>query len=264
MRCSFWLSGSIFCFILVNLTFLVYADVDGDTVAIWLFDEGSGNVARDSSGNGHDGTLVGDPGWVDTQNGKGLDFGGNAANYVEVPDADDLDLDEWTVEGWFLVRSVVGGWDCAFAKETADPVNRNYALHIQGGGLGIIHGSISVDNAFGHATFGVTNVADSNWHYLAVTYDGDKCTLYIDGAEDFGRSAGGDNGVIGGPPDHNDGFISIGANAITEYAFDGVIDMIRLSSRARTQAEIEQAMEGITAVSPGAKLATTWSGIKQQ
>jgi hypothetical protein len=264
MRSSFWLLGSVFCVLLVSSPFLTYAAVDGDTVAIWLFDEGSGNTVRDASGNGHDGTFVGAPGWVDTRSSKGLDFGGDAANYVEVPHADDLNLDEWTIEGWFLVRSIVGGWDCAFAKETTDPVVRNYAFHIQGGGLGIMHGSISVDNAFGHATFGATSIADSQWHYLAVTYDGSKCTLYIDGVEDFGRSAGGENGVIGGPPDHYDGFLSIGANAIAGYAFDGVIDEVRLSSRARTQAEIEEAMEEFAAVSPDGKLSATWASIKQQ
>ena len=36
-----------------------------DLVAHWKFDEGSGIMALDSSGNGNDGTLEGDPQWVE-------------------------------------------------------------------------------------------------------------------------------------------------------------------------------------------------------
>ena len=38
---------------------------DPGLVGWWKFDEGSGTVAADSSGNGMDGTLVSDPVWRD-------------------------------------------------------------------------------------------------------------------------------------------------------------------------------------------------------
>ena len=34
-----------------------------EALAIWLFDEGEGDVCADFSGNGHDGTLTGDAEW---------------------------------------------------------------------------------------------------------------------------------------------------------------------------------------------------------
>ena len=139
MRRIFWLSIVIFWVILTILPLSAYAAVDKDTVAVWLFDEGAGDTVRDFSGNGHDGKLMGDPKWTGAEHGKGLDFEGDIANYVEVPHSDDLNLEQWTIEGWFLVRSVIGGWDCPFAKETADPIVRNYALHLEGG-TGILHG----------------------------------------------------------------------------------------------------------------------------
>ena len=36
---------------------------DPGLVGWWKFDEGSGTIAADSSGNGMDGTLVSDPAW---------------------------------------------------------------------------------------------------------------------------------------------------------------------------------------------------------
>ncbi|MCD6505613.1 hypothetical protein J7M22_03210 [Candidatus Poribacteria bacterium] len=45
-------------------------------VGAWLFDEGSGTVAKDSSGNGNDGTIKGGAKWVDGKFGKALEFNG--------------------------------------------------------------------------------------------------------------------------------------------------------------------------------------------
>ena len=55
-----------------NLTYLVsfvlvlvlISNVSAGLVAHWQFDEGSGTTTVDSSGNGHDGTLLGDIGIV--------------------------------------------------------------------------------------------------------------------------------------------------------------------------------------------------------
>jgi len=45
---------------------------DPDLVGYWKFDETSGNIAFDSSGNGNDGTLNGDPQWAAGQLGGAL------------------------------------------------------------------------------------------------------------------------------------------------------------------------------------------------
>ena len=37
---------------------------DADLLGWWKLDDGTGTIAIDSSGNGHDGTFVGDPEWV--------------------------------------------------------------------------------------------------------------------------------------------------------------------------------------------------------
>ncbi len=61
------------------------AAIDPDNVVgVWLFDEGSGEVATDASENGLDGTLHGNPKWVNGKFGKALELDGSAA-YVEVP-----------------------------------------------------------------------------------------------------------------------------------------------------------------------------------
>ncbi len=64
-------SGLIVCFCLISL---VNASDEG-LVAYYSFDEGSGNVLHDLSGNENDGTIYGAK-WVDGKYGKALEFDG--------------------------------------------------------------------------------------------------------------------------------------------------------------------------------------------
>ena len=59
-------------------------NTSADLVGHWGFDEGSGSVAHDTSGNGHDGTFEGNPQWVAGYFGGALEFDGDSR--VEVPD----------------------------------------------------------------------------------------------------------------------------------------------------------------------------------
>ncbi len=62
----------------------VSADAKEGLVGWWSFDEGTGTVAIDSSGNGHDGTLVDGPTWIDGQYGSALEFT-SSSDRVDVP-----------------------------------------------------------------------------------------------------------------------------------------------------------------------------------
>jgi hypothetical protein len=97
-------------FIGLMLTVSTNAAIDpADIIAVWLFDEGEGDVVEDASGNpkGMDGTLVGGPNddnrhrpkWVDGRFGKALKCEGvgsviSIPNFNEDerlgPDEDDL------------------------------------------------------------------------------------------------------------------------------------------------------------------------------
>jgi hypothetical protein len=59
-------------------------------IAHWSFDEGSGVVLHDRSGNKHDGTIHGAT-WVPSPRGQALHFDG-VDNYVDCGDAESLQL----------------------------------------------------------------------------------------------------------------------------------------------------------------------------
>ena len=57
---------------------------DPDLLGWWKLDDGTGTVAADSSGNGNDGTFVGDPEWVAGKFGSGLLFDGQGGERVSL------------------------------------------------------------------------------------------------------------------------------------------------------------------------------------
>jgi hypothetical protein len=68
-------------FIVVSLMFVGIGNAKIDPkniVGMWLFDEGKGDIAKDSSENGNDGELMNDPKWVDGKKkpSKALEFDG--------------------------------------------------------------------------------------------------------------------------------------------------------------------------------------------
>jgi hypothetical protein len=65
--------------------------VSAELVGWWKLDETSGDIAYDSSGNGNDGTLQGDPQWVAGKLGGALE-GDGTGDYVRVPHSDSLNI----------------------------------------------------------------------------------------------------------------------------------------------------------------------------
>ena len=84
-----------------------------DAIGIWLFDEGTGNVAKDSSPNGNDGELIAGPKWVKGKFGDALEFDGSGTS-VETESADKLtefelgDKTDFTVTAWFKTDAGTG------------------------------------------------------------------------------------------------------------------------------------------------------------
>ena len=60
------------------LTGKMSAEIDLESaIGIWLFDEGTGNIAKDTSGKGNHGKLMDNPKWVEGKFNTALEFDGN-------------------------------------------------------------------------------------------------------------------------------------------------------------------------------------------
>ena len=164
-------------FIIVSLIFAGMSDAKVDPksiVGMWLFDKGSGDTAKDSSQNDHDGKLVNNPEWVEGKNGGGLEFDGT--NHVEIPATDTTDdyLDGFTYLLW--------------VKPTGAPPNANTRLierdwhnpTIQISNAGNFYGSTVVGGGLGSSAVTGGKWLMGEWSFVALTYNGTILELYVD------------------------------------------------------------------------------------
>ena len=100
-----------------------YAEIDPGTIAgMWLFNEGKGDKAEDSSGKGNVGNIMGGPEWVNGKFGGALNFK-VAGDQVALPDKDFFTTGEQTFVMW--------------AKPAANPPKARGFLLFHGEGTGV-------------------------------------------------------------------------------------------------------------------------------
>ena len=234
----------------------VALSVDENTVALWLFDEGAGNVAKDSSENGNNGKVV-EAEWVSGKFGIALKFDGigGKVDYIEVPGSASLDISKaLTIEAWVNMKNhqndnirIVTGYNGA--------VTAGYSLLLSQ--TGQVRTYLHV-GGWSEMT-GQTIIPVGEWTHLAVTFDGKTVKLYINGEVDF-------EGVLSGKITSR-GMDPLYIGRFTEgdpETPDGVIDEVRISNVARNQEEIKEAMDGLAQapVQPLNKIATTWGSLR--
>ena len=92
-------------------------NVSDGIVAYWAFNEKGGDTAADSSGNGHDGKLMGDPKWIDDGYfGGALEFDQDG-DEVNVPYHADLNQEVFTICAWANVepgRDIISLLKCLY------------------------------------------------------------------------------------------------------------------------------------------------------
>ncbi|MCD6506247.1 LamG domain-containing protein [Candidatus Poribacteria bacterium] len=230
-------------------------------VGLWLFDEGEGEVLKDLSGNGNDGQIAGAK-WVKGKFGKALEF--NGSGYVEVPASDSLNSieKEISVLAWVQVKNWAN-WARVVARGNWTPAMDQYQfLLLLGGSTGDIGFCVSIKGE--RAKYAGKPVLKVNqWHHVAGTSDGQQVKLYVDG-EFLGSSASAApiNRVDDEPLTIGCGY----ANNSRSSFFSGNVDEVAIFSRALSQDEIKELMNGlkqlILAVEPESKLATVWGEVK--
>ncbi len=224
--------------------------VKADLVGLWRFDETSGTIAHDASGNGHNGTLVGDPRWGPGKIGGALEFDGTddvvelgafdvvgpgitLAAWIKPDDFDINDgriitkANEWLADDhWWMLSTIAeaGETRLRFRLKTTDDQTVPTLIASSG------------------------PLVTGEWQHVAATWDGTTMRLYLNGEETGSIAKGGDavatdssvKVAIGSQP--SDAFAT-DVSHISKF-FDGFIDDVRLYNGALNQDEIKVLMEG--------------------
>jgi len=233
---------------------------DPALVGLWLFDDGSGNVVSDSSGNGNNGTVSGNFKWDTGKFGGCIVAPGTGSINVPVSPSLNTVTEAMTIAAWFRVDA---------ASDTGIRRQNAFLLEDQSNTEPVPDGfsfRIWTTRGLSPGIYGQTKLQQGRWYHVAGTYDGSQMTLYIDGVAE--KEVKSDAGVvIDGKWSGNVG--TPGDILQLKYASEsltGGIDEVVLLNRALTASEVKELMVGAlttTAVDAHAKLATTWAAIKR-
>lgn len=208
-------------------------------VAAYGFNEGTGTAVTDTSGLANSGTIS-NATWVATgKYGGALSFNGTNS-WVTVNDAASLRLTSaMTLEAWVSPKSLTG-WEAVLMKER--PGGLSYALYSSDNTSKPPAGYINAGGSDLHAT-GTANLALNTWSFLAVTYNGSKLSLYVNGALVKSTTATG-NIVT------SSGALRIGGDSIWGEYFNGLIDEVRIYNTALSATQIQTDMSTPIALAP--------------
>jgi chitodextrinase len=197
-------------------------------VAAYGFND-SASAYADSSGNGNNGTCPSGscPEYLATggRYGDGALSFPTLGRYVELPNESSFDFTKtFTVSLWVKSNGFSSSWEALVAKgDSAWGLSRYGTTRA----ATFTTFSPSADDARGTKT-----IDDGLWHHIAAVYDGTTKKLYVDGTLDAQRS-------FSQSIRNNNLKVRIGHNQeYTSASFRGILDDVRVYSRALSQNEI--------------------------
>jgi prepilin-type N-terminal cleavage/methylation domain-containing protein len=189
-------------------------------VGDWEFDDCTGTIATDSSGNNNIGTLVNSPTWsTDTPSGKGCSLNFNGNQYVDLGNGSMFNLtNAITISAW--IKTTVGTNQII--------VGKNYlsSYYLNMGSMGC---SFFTNGSYVASKNTLLN--DYKWHNIIAVYDNGKKKIYIDGSL-MGEGTG--SIVI------DNSNLMIGRSGNVDLRFTGLIDNVRIYEKGLMAREIEK------------------------
>jgi Concanavalin A-like lectin/glucanases superfamily len=205
-------------------------------VAYYTCNDGSGTTLTSSCTNttGANGTLEGSATWVASPiqfGGNALNFNGSSSSVMTIPDNSSLDISSAiTLEAWVYATSNSGTQDVV--SKSSNTQNSGYIFPRTDDGWAHTVFYLYVG---GWQTLSAVYPSLNAWHHLAATYDGATMKVYIDGVLSASQA-------LTGTIFTNTNALALGVQPGYYEYFTGSVDEVRVWNLARTQAQIQAAM----------------------
>jgi hypothetical protein len=198
-------------------------------VGYWSFDEGKGKTAKNSAKNGNDGEIAGAK-WAKGVIGSALEFNG-VNDYANMGSPGKGITDKAvSVEAWIQPTGNNVNANLVFAG----PESPDFGIWIQGGRF-----FAGIWNSAGtqYSAISAGSPVPGQWYHVAMTCDfdaGKVVRFYINGMLS-GTSAATGTAI---KSDHTT--VDIGGRTPNSWFFNGIIDEVKIYSRALSEAEIRK------------------------
>ena len=199
-------------------------------VAHWDFNEGAGNTLRDVTGNGHNGSIQGDPKWVTGITGKALDFDGSN-DYILIKDSPQLNFGsgDFSYSLWLRLHSIPSEWNQLLCKRLSS--GEDYEVQISASG--------QIEFIFGNPNTGFSRTLSSaylkvdTWYMVTVVRGSGAGSLYINAKLDTTLKS------VQDVTNSND--LTLACDSYFGEYYAGTMDDVRIWNRALEPGEISDA-----------------------
>jgi len=239
------MSTKLICLIVSILMLGLTGSVSADLVGHWMLDDGSGTTVSDSSGNGNDGTIEGDPTWITGVNGAALEFhglgaAGGGGDYIDCGNDASLDITGpisialWIRPGADDAEG--NGTETAPMAKADSGASPSWSYQVRyGWGSSEPYMAFTFNTSPRAWAYVGENLERDEWCHIACSHDGVTLKCYLDGEE----TASTPMGAITSSPTS----VLIGSDG---WGCDwiGAIDDVRIYDHALTESEILGTMVG--------------------
>jgi hypothetical protein len=226
------------------------ACVASGLVLHWKFDEAEGAVARDASGNGHDGMYTGvtgapapstDVAPLKVPNPHSRAFTGASRQAALLAGMPALlkPASQVTVSAWYRTSKLDTGSGSINGSEVVSAGN-NYLLRVRETDIEVSKRVGGSSSSWVRCFAVVMNHFDNTWHHIATVIDGQTAKVYFDGVEKCSLA----NSQAMSYDRGNDFVVGRHGENESNFDFDGNIDDVRIYARALPAPEIAALARG--------------------
>jgi hypothetical protein len=202
---------------------------DNSLVGYWDLNEGSGMLARDSSGNENNGSLMNSTTWIHGIYQDALDFN---QTYIKINNSRSLNISKaFTISSWINPNSI-NKFGQLMAKCGADVYSGVISARVES------NNALTIRLSQNGTIVGVTTKPQINsvntWYNVVFTYDGmSNIGIFVNGT-----SVPYSGSKILGPIDTSIKPLLFGQREKGDASFDGIIDDIRIYNRSLSAPEV--------------------------
>jgi hypothetical protein len=230
------------CFV-VNIKSVSVDTTDSQLVAYWKFDEGSGNIVADSSGNVNITNLENNPTWIDGKSGKALNFDGAGNCIFKAMNTSIMTQTPLTLSAWIQPNLRTDGTDFptnVISNDFPGDSGFGFGVNVWSSGSQM---NLEIPGPGWWRIVPGVNFSAGIWYYVSVVYTNVNVKSYINGqlVDDFSYEK------VMNLSEHNYVWIGIHNQDATTYNtrrfFSGTIDEVRIYNKALSQQEIQIDMD---------------------